>query len=657
MAYTEAMYYYFVWVRSNRYHGSDPLTYSLDRKLPTGTIVDVELQRETVMGVVSGVTTKPRFKTKPISRVYDLPAIPSHLLRLAEWLKDYYPAPIGIVAQQLIPAKFTSKQLTAEEANTSPSDTKWSPNGALEKLPALTSEQAEALEQMQNRDTYVLHGTTGSGKTRIYIELAARAFSAGKSAIILTPEISLTTQLADNFRGVFGDRVVVMHSQQTPAERNRAWLRVLRATEPVIVIGPRSALFSPVQKLGLIVLDESHENAYKQDQAPHYQTGRVAAYLAMQSVATLVLGSATPAIEDYYLAGAKKRPIITLNQLAQPGEHPKPTIKVIDRKDFSLFNRSPFMSTELIKTVEGALARGEQSLLYLNRRGTARLVMCENCGWQATCPHCDVPLTYHGDSHSLRCHSCDYKQPTPSSCPDCGHPNVLFKTAGTKAIFEEVERLFPNARVARFDTDNSRAERFEQHYDAVKNGEIDILVGTQLLAKGLDLPKLSTLGILLADTSLYMPDFSAHERTFQLITQVLGRIGRGHVKGTAIIQTYHPDHPVLTDAINGDYASFYEREVADRKLFMFPPFCYMLKLTARRASAKSAEQAAEQLREEIEGHYKVRVEGPAPAFYERFQGKHQWQLVVKAVDRSELLKIIQHLPANWSYDIDPMDLL
>lgn len=308
--------------------------------------------------------------------------------------------------------------------------------------------------------------------------------------------------------------------------------------------------------------------------------------------------------------------------------------------------------------MELALARREQTLLYLNRRGTARLIMCEKCGWQATCPHCDVPLTYHGDKHELRCHSCSYQGKVPGACPDCGHPSVIFKTAGTKAIVEEVERLFPNARVARFDTDNSKAERFEQHYDNIRSGQVDILVGTQLLAKGLDLPKLSTLGVLLADTSLYMPDFSAQERTFQLISQVLGRVGRGHVLGRAVIQTYHPEHPVLLDSIAGNYEGFLERELADRQQFMFPPFCYMLKLTARRASVKSAEAAADKLKNIIEsGSYQVRVEGPAPCFYERFQNKYQWQLVVKARERSELLRVIDDLPANWSYDIDPMDLL
>jgi primosomal protein N' (replication factor Y) len=645
------MNYYFVWVRSNRYHGSEPLTYASSGRLPTGSVVQVELQKELVLGLVSGPTNKPRFQTKPVERAFDLPPVPAHLLKLANWLKGYYPAPLGIMTQLLLPVNLSEKQLdkVSSEKLRQPD---------LSTLPTLTDEQQIALQAMAERDSYLLHGITGSGKTRIYIELAARSIRGGKSAIILTPEISLTSQLADNFRQVFGGRVIVMHSQQAPAARQKAWLDSLRATQPTIVIGPRSALFSPLSKLGLIVMDEAHESAYKQEQAPQYQTGRVVAYLSQISHSTLVLGSATPSVSDYYLAQQKNKPIIRLARLAQAKPQAATEVVVVDRKDHSLFSRSPFMSSALINTIAGALDRGEQSLLYLNRRGTARLVMCENCGWQATCPNCDVPLTYHGDHHELRCHSCNYHAKTPASCPNCGHPSVIFKTAGTKAVAEEARRLFPNARIARFDTDNTRAERFEQRFEAIKGGEVDILVGTQLLAKGLDLSRLSTLGVILADTSLYLPDFSAQERTFQLISQVLGRIGRGHVAGRAIIQTYHPDHPVLTDALEGNYQHFYESELAERKQFLFPPFCYLLKLTARRASVKAAETAADKLKSEIESlNTQVRIEGPAPSFYERFQNKYQWQLVVKARERSELLKIIANLPANWSYDIDPMDLL
>jgi primosomal protein N' (replication factor Y) (superfamily II helicase) len=647
--------YYLVWVRSHRYHGSEPLTYSYNKKLATGTLVEVELQSQKVLGVVSGPTPQPRFRTKPIVTVYDLPQLPAHLLKLAAWIQEYYPAPVGILTQQLLPATFTDKAV--EKSSQEPFDGgSWA--SQLANLLPLTSEQQRALADMVETDTYLLHGVTGSGKTRLYIELAAQSLAKGCSAIILTPEISLTTQLAQSFRAIFGNRVIVSHSRQTPAERRASWLAALQATEPIIIIGPRSALFSPVAKLGLIVLDEAHEAAYKQEQAPQYQTGRVASKLAQLAHATLVLGSATPSISDYYLAEEKHKPIITLSELAQKNSHPATEIVVVDRKEHNLFSRSAWLSSPLLSAIDGALSRGEQSLLYLNRRGTARLVLCENCGWQATCPHCDLPLTYHGDHHELRCHSCDYHAFVPGACPNCGHAEIIFKTAGTKAIVDEIKKIFPQVRVARFDTDNLKAERFEQLYDEVKSGDFDILVGTQLIAKGLDLPRLSTLGILLADTSLYLPDFSAQERTFQLISQVLGRIGRGHVAGRAVIQTYHPDHPVLKAALANDYQGFYKSELAERQQFLFPPYCYLLKLTVRRASIASAETAAENLKSEIQtGGYKVRVEGPAPSFYEKLQNKFQWQLVVKARDRGDLLKIIVKLPANWSHDLDPLDLL
>ena len=649
--YTGTMYFYYVWVRSNRYHGKEALTYQSEKNLPTGSVVQVELQKETVMGLVVGPATQPRFATKPITTVFALPPLPLHLIKLVLWLQTYYPAPLGVLTQQLLPAGLSDKQLATQTplALTAPQTS---------DLPPITTEQAAALVAMQERGSYIVHGKTGSGKTRLYIELALRAVTASKSAIILTPEISLTSQLAANFRKVFGSRVVVMHSGQTPTERRQAWLLGLTTTEPLIIIGPRSALFTPLARPGIIILDESHEGAYKQDQAPQYQAGRVAGYLASLTRASLVLGSATPSVSDYYLALRKQRPIIELTSLARTSAVAASQVAIVDMKDRPQFTRSSYISLPLIMAVQGALKRGEQSLLYLNRRGTARLIMCEGCGWQATCPHCDLPLTYHADRYELRCHSCDFHDKAPVSCPECKHPSILFKTAGTKAIVEEISRLFPQARVARFDTDNLKADRFETNYESVLNGDVDILVGTQLLAKGLDLPKLSVLGVVLADTSLYMPDFSASERTYQLLTQVLGRIGRGHVAGHAIIQTYHPDHPVIQLAINNDYQTLYKTEIAGRQQFMFPPFCFLLKLSARRASSKSAEAAAEKLKTTLQqSGLKIRVEGPAPSFYEKFQGKYQWQLIVKATDRGELLKTITQLPANWSYDIDPLDLL
>lgn len=640
------MQYYEVWVRSNRYHGSEALTYQSPQSLRPGQLVHVPMQRETVTAFVTRKVTKPVFATKPISQVIDLPPLPPQLLKLGEWLLAYYPAPLGLIGQQLVPA------VTKMSTSAAPTSL---PQPALNTLPSLTAEQSAAYEHISKPDTYLLHGTTGSGKTRLYIELAVRTISEGKSAIILTPEISLTSQLTERLRAVFGERVVLLHSQLTPVERRNAWQRIALATEPLVVVGPRSALFSPLPTVGLIVLDEAHEPAYKQEQAPHYQAGRVAAKLRELHNAILVLGSATPGISDYFVATERQKPIITMNDLAIGSKQPV-DLRIIDLKDRDQFPRSSYVSQPLIEAVHQAIGRGEQTLLYLNRRGTARVVICESCGWQAMCPHCDLPLTYHGDAHELRCHVCNYHQSPPASCPDCKKPAIIYKTIGTKAVVSEVQKLFPQARVQRFDTDNTKAERFEQHYEAISRGDVDILIGTQLLAKGLDLPRLSVLGVLMADTSLQMPDFTASERTYQLLNQVIGRIGRGHRAGQAFIQTYQPNNPVILDATTSNWQNFYDRELAERRAYKFPPYYHLLKLTVRRASVRAAAKAADAFAETLD-NTNIIIEGPAPAIHEKVAGKYQYQLVIKAKQRSALLRIITQLPANWSYDIDPVDLL
>jgi primosomal protein N' (replication factor Y) len=482
---------------------------------------------------------------------------------------------------------------------------------------------------------------------------------SGKSAIILTPEISLTSQLSAAFRDIFNDQVIVLHSQLTQLQRQKVWLRILTSKVPLIIIGPRSALFSPVSNIGLIVIDESHETAYKQGQAPYYHATRVASQLSHLHGATLVLGSATPSVTDYFLAEQRNKHILRMETLAQQGNTEATSLSMVDLRDRSLFTRSTHISQPLLDAIRMAISKGEQSLIYLNRRGTARIVLCENCGWQALCPHCDLPLVYHADSGRFRCHTCGYSQSIVTSCPTCGHPSVTFKSFGTKAITEEIRKLFPEARVQRFDTDNVKSERFEQHYEAIKAGDVDILVGTQLLAKGLDLPKLSTLGIVLADSSLYLPDFSAQERTYQLITQALGRVGRGHRKGYAIVQTYHPESAVLVSAITGEWVKYYKNELAERKKFHFPPFYHLLKVSCRRASYKSAESVTDKLKADITSKIKgLEIDGPVPTFHEKIQGKYQCQLVIRSQERGKLLKVIELLPSNgWTYDLDPINLL
>lgn len=642
------MQYYHVWVRSDKYRGVGALTYQHAENLALGTIVEVPLRNERVLGFISGRVQKPTFAVKPIAAVPSLPPLPQSSLKLADWLQRFYASPVGVVCMQFLPPGLHTKNVPVDSR--------------LIDLPeytpvTLTAEQAQVLQTIHQPDTYLLHGRTGSGKTRIYIELAKRQFATGKSAIILSPEIGLTSQLASECQKVFGERVVVLHSQLTDKERQQAWLRILKALEPLLVIGPRSALFSPIRNLGLIVIDESHDQAYKQEQAPYYSAIRVAAQLRNLTNCILVLGSATPSVADYYLAVEKQKPILRLTQLAT-GKELKRHISIVDLKDRSAFARGSHLSNALITSIANSLERGEQALLFLNRRGTARVTLCSSCGWQALCPHCDLPLAYHGDSHRLRCHTCSYNQSPIIACPECGGTSISLRSFGTKAVVDETQRLFPEARILRLDTDSAKAERLENKYEGILRGDVDILVGTQMLTKGLDLPKLSTLGVILADSSLYLPDYTAQERTYQLLNQVIGRIGRGHTEGNAIIQTYDPKSLVLRAALHDDWNSFYNNEIAERKKYSFPPFCYLLKISCRRSSAYVVERTMNTFKSELfEHHLPIQIDGPTPAFHEKIAGKYQWQMVIKSRERSQLLKVLELLPKNWSYDLDPADLL
>ena len=646
--------FYKVLVGSAQFHGSEALTYSSTEVIPPYSIVRVPLQKQSVLGIVMEKIGKPSFNTKSISETFPLPPLAAELPKMIAWLRAYYPAPLGVTAQQILPGQLT-RQLVDEVSGAQDL-----PRTTPEDMPPLTPEQTDVLEKINKTDTYLLHGDTGTGKTRIYVELARRTISSGRSAVVLTPEISLTSQLAQTFQDTFGDRVVVVHSGLAPKARQTVWLKILKSTEPLIILGPRSALFAPVKNVGLIVVDESHEPAYKQEQAPHYQAVRVASQMAHLHKAMLILGSATPSITDYFIAEQKHKPILRMKQPARANAESEVTTEVIDLKDRDKFTRSSYISDVLIASIKESIKNGEQSLLYLNRRGTARVILCNNCGWQAVCPHCDLPLTYHHDTHVLQCHTCGYSDSTPTFCPKCQNTDIVFKVVGTKAIEEEVGRLFPEARVMRFDTDNKKAERFEQHYASIRKGEVDILVGTQLLAKGLDLPKLTTLGVVIADTSLTFPDYSAEERTYQLLNQVIGRVGRGHsAQEKIIVQSYDPGRPVITAALQSDWDTFYKTELAERQLFNFPPFCYVLKLACRRASSQAAETTSEQFMYSIKKlGLPLLVEGPTPSFHTKIAGKYEWQLIIKSRQRDALLRVIDALPkSGWTYDIDPNNLL
>jgi primosomal protein N' (replication factor Y) len=523
-----------------------------------------------------------------------------------------------------------------------------------------TKEQREAIDAIEHMTpgSALLHGVTGSGKTHVYIELARQALARGESVIVLVPEIALTSQLVDEFSHHF-DTITLAHSRQTEAERHQAWRDVLISQSPRVVIGPRSALFLPLAKVGLIVIDEAHEPSFKQEQAPRYSALRAASMLARYHNTKLVLGSATPTIADHYLASQSGRPIIRMQERAKDGAV-APTITLVDMTKRQSFKRQRFLSDILLSQLEETFAAGNQALIFHNRRGSASTTLCENCGWQAICPRCFVPLTLHADKHHLRCHICGHIDKVPTSCPECHHANIIHKGIGTKLIETELRKLFPDKVIMRFDGDSESGESVEQKYSELYDGTIDIIIGTQVIAKGLDLPKLRTVGVIQADAGLSLPDFGSSERTFQLLAQVVGRVGRSHHPTNVIVQSYQPTHPAVADGLAQDYDHFYSTTIAERQHGHFPPFVHLLKLTCiyktEAAAIKNAQAVAKLLRGHV--HADVQILGPTPSFYERQHDTYRWQLTLKSPKRQHLIDALRHVPAtHWQSELDPTSLL
>lgn len=646
------MEYYEIWIANASFHGKEPLTYSSEQALNIGEIVKVPIQKKYSIGIVNKRVLKPKFTTKNASIIAERPTVPKHQIELIRWLSIYYPAPLGQITTLFVPQNIDTKNRLTQGNKPSQIRTQ-------DSLPNLTSQQVDAVSEInKTKSPVILHGDTGTGKTRVYIEIALKNLKSGKSSIVLTPEIGLTPQLIKSFSDVFGDQVLLVHSNLTPAQKRNVWLKCGLSKEPLIIIGPRSALFMPVKNLGLIILDEFHDSAYKQEQSPYYQTSRVAAKLAKITNSNLILGSATPSVTDYFAFKEKNLPIIRMTETATKNKNLNTDIEIININDRSNFTNSFWLSNELVEAIKNSLDSGQQSLLFLNRRGSARIAMCQKCGWQALCSRCDIPMTYHGDIHRLICHTCGNKKNTPSACPDCGSADVEFKGIGTKAIFSEVERLFPSASVARFDSDNLRNDNLSSRFEDVKSGKIDILVGTQTLTKGLDLPKLSVVGVITADTALFFPDYTAEEVTYQQLSQVIGRVGRGHQDSKVIIQTYYPENTALKAIVDKNYSLFYSQQINERKKFHFPPYFYVLKLSCGRKSSKNAENTINKLHTLISNlHLEIEIVGPSPSFKHKQNDNYYWQLIIKAKNRGDLTAIINNLPAKISYDIDPTNLL
>lgn len=646
------MYYYEVAPNQIIRAGSDVFTYASAEHLLPGTIVRIEVGKKQLVGIIMAEVKKPNYDTKSILDRVESEHLPHELLRVATWLASYYSTPLATVLQTILPRGLTTsrRKQTPQPLISSRDRTKI----------VFTKDQLAALETIETMSvgSAILHGVTGSGKTHVYIELVKRALARGESAIILVPEIALTSQLVDEFSHHF-DSILLTHSRQTEAQRHLAWKEALDAKTPRVVIGPRSALFMPLKKIGVIVIDEAHEPAFKQEQAPRYSALRAASILATEHSAKLILGSATPLITDYYIATANNRPIIELPVPARQ-DTVKPTITLVDMTKHANFKQHRFLSDALLSQLTETFASGKQALIFHNRRGSASTTLCENCGWSAQCARCFVPLTLHGDHHHLRCHICGMTEKVPTSCPQCGQADIVHKGIGTKLIETELRKLFPDKTIYRFDGDSESGESIDQQYKKLYDGSIDLIIGTQVVAKGLDLPHLRTVGVVQADAGLSLPDYTSSERTFQLLAQVIGRVGRSHHATNVIVQSYQPSHPAVVDGLAQNYADFYANTLIDRKKGHFPPFCYLLQITCiyktEKAAITHARKLAADLRQKLSPD--IDILGPVPAFYERQHDTYRWQLTLKSAKRQQLVDALAHVPpTHFQTELDPISLL
>lgn len=527
----------------------------------------------------------------------------------------------------------------------------------------LTKEQQAAIaavRQDTQGDTYVLHGVTGSGKTEVYMQLAADVLRQGKQVFVLVPEIALTGQIVRRFIRRFGADVVVMHSQLSKGERQNNWLRMLRG-ESHICIGARSAIFTAAESIGLIIVDEAHDASYKQEESPRYHAVAVARKRAAYYHCPVILGSATPSISDYYRAETGEYHLLELKKRIK--NHPLPQVTVVDMRDELARGNYRVVSDALLALLEKTLAARQQAIILLNRRGFSTFVMCRKCGYVVKCDTCDVPMVYHKQASQLRCHYCEAEKPIPVVCPSCGSKYIKFFGTGTEKVEEQLHELLPTARIVRLDQDTTSRKNSGDHIiESFRRHEYDILLGTQMVAKGHDFANVRTVGILSADSLLNLPTYWAGERTFQLLTQAAGRAGRGQIPGEVIMQTYAPEHYVIQYAQKQDYPAFYKQEIEFRQAFLYPPFHQLIKLIITDEDEtqlwKKGNDIAKALQYWNTTHGSaVEITDPYVDVIKKIRNKYRIIILIKGKDVSAVKTYIRQEPLCWQtgvlIDVDP----
>ncbi|MBI3252170.1 MAG: primosomal protein N' [Candidatus Omnitrophica bacterium] len=616
-------------------------------KIKPGCRVWVNVRARRLVGTVTALSPEKVIEDpKPIEGLIDeTPVLDAPLLALTRWMAEYYFCSWGQAIEAALPAPFKKGKFLMK------SRAKKIANGVESVDPLnhpLTADQENAfreiMEKINKKEAgfFLLHGITGSGKTEIYMQVIGELLKAGRGSIVLVPEISLTPQAVERFHSRFGDGLAVIHSRLSQGHRVEEWHRIKKG-EARVVVGARSALFSPVQRLGLIVIDEEHDTSYKQEETPRYQARTVAAERARLERAVLLMGSATPSLETYFASLHKDTRRLFLPERIQ--KRPLPVVQVVDMRREPAAKGEKIFSRALEEAVKNSLKKKEQVMLFLNRRGFSTHLHCASCGYVMTCPNCRVSLAYHFDKGALYCHACGYRTPPIRLCPGCQKNYLHYFGAGTQKVEEEARRLFPEARLARMDTDStSRKDAHETILKKFKKREVDLLIGTQMIAKGHDFPNVSLIGVISADTALHIPDFRAAERTFNLLTQVAGRAGRGAIPGKVIVQTHLPSHYAIESAKDHDYEKFYSKEIIFRKELGMPPYSHLIQIVMSGGTEKEVVRQillfAKFLKERLEKRG-VSLMGPAPCVASKLAGRFRWNVYLKGNSIEEMVPLLR----------------
>ena len=533
----------------------------------------------------------------------------------------------------------------------------------MEKTQALdlNPEQSIAVREIvasigQESQTFLLQGVTGSGKTEVYLQVIDRVLKMGKTAIMLVPEISLTPQMTNRFISRFGQQVAILHSGLSEGEKYDEW-RKIETGNAQVVVGARSAIFAPLTNLGVIIIDEEHEATYKQDSNPRYHARDVAKLRADYNRATLVLGSATPSLETRARASRGVYGRLTLNQRANPLAR-IPEVEVVDFRDYIGQQESSTFTPVLVDKIKEKLARKEQVVLMLNRRGYSSFVMCRDCGSVDQCPNCDISLTLHMDTKTMNCHYCGFQKGIPQTCPNCQSRSIRYYGTGTQKAYDELQEILPEARILRMDVDTTKKKgAHEDLLERFARGKADILLGTQMIAKGLDFPNVTLVGVLNADTALNLPDFRSSERTFQLLTQVAGRAGRADKEGEVLIQTYNPNHYAIAFAKEQDYEGFYRYEMGIRKNLGYPPYYFTVGLTFSHKSEEFVVKKAYETVAFLRQHLKdaIQILGPTPKPIARTHNLYHYQIILKYRHEDRLEEVLNQI-LDWTQERENQDL-